>query len=137
MIFMLPQGIFLLMEHVAQDRLMDLQLLRLPITLAARSMANPMLDRRAQWRIIEWDPITKSAYGIVGGSNLLFKFDVHHGVEGAITPLAQLVPAAKRAPPSCVCCCAKRSSSATCWFPPPPVNMAALSCGRSWFAAAV
>jgi hypothetical protein len=71
------------------DRLLDLEL-RLPITGQSRSMANPMLDRRAQWRIIEWDPVTRCAYGVVGGSNVLFKYDVHAGPEGSIVELAQM-----------------------------------------------
>jgi hypothetical protein len=53
-------------------------------------MANPMLDRRAQWRTIEWDPVEKVAYGIIGGNNMLFRYDVHKGQEGEITPLAKL-----------------------------------------------
>lgn len=74
----------------AQERVFDLDWLRLPILNQSRSMANPMLDRKAQWRIIEWDPVDKAAYGIVGGSNLLFRYDVHDGPEGKITPLAQM-----------------------------------------------
>jgi hypothetical protein len=54
-------------------------------------MANPMLDRKAQWRIIEWDPVDKAAYGISGGGGELFRFDVHKGPEGAITTLTQMV----------------------------------------------
>jgi len=50
-------------------------------------MANPLLDRRAQWRYIEWDPVDKVAYGIIGGNNMLFRFDVSKGKEGEITPL--------------------------------------------------
>ena len=75
---------------VAQDRIFDLQFLRLPIINQSRTMANPMLDRKAQWRIIEWDPVEKVAYGIIGGSNMLFKYDVHAGVEGEITMLTQM-----------------------------------------------
>jgi len=74
----------------AEDRIFDLQHLRLPITYESRTMANPMLDRRAQWRVVEWDPETRSAYGIVGGSNVLFRYDVHHGAEGRISELAQM-----------------------------------------------
>jgi len=73
-----------------RERIFDLEYLRLPVTIDSRSMANPMLDRRAQWRIIEWDPVDKVAYGIIGGSNLLFRFDVNKGPEGEITPLVQL-----------------------------------------------
>ncbi len=72
---------------VAKDRIFNLEFLRLPVTLDSRSMANPMLDRRAQWRYIEWDPVDKVAYGIIGGSNLLFRYDVNKGLEGEITPL--------------------------------------------------
>ncbi len=75
---------------VSQDRIFDLEFLRVPITYDSRTMANPMFDRRAQWRYIEWDPFDKVAYGLVGGSNMLFKYDVHDGAEGSITPLAQL-----------------------------------------------
>ena len=75
---------------VEKDRILNLEYLKLPITPDSRSMANPMLDRRAQWRYIEWDPVDKVAYGIIGGSNLLFKFDVKKGPEGEITPLTLL-----------------------------------------------
>ena len=73
-----------------RDRLFDLEHLRLPVTLESRTMANPLLDRRAQWRIIEWDPETRCAYGIIGGSNMLFRFDVHDGSEGRIDLLTQM-----------------------------------------------
>ena len=79
-----------------KKRILNLEFLRLPITIDSRSMANPMLDRRAQWRIIEWDPVDKVAYGIIGGSNLLFKFDVNKGPEGEIIPLAQMCAPAYR-----------------------------------------
>ncbi len=74
----------------AADRIFDLQYVELPIINVSRTMANPMLDRKAQWRYIEWDPVSRAAYGIVGGSNLLFRFDVNQGQEGAITPLATI-----------------------------------------------
>ena len=73
-----------------KDRVFDLDHIRLPIINQSRSMANPMLDRKVQWRIIEWDPVEKVAYGIVGGSNLLFKYDPHDGPEGRVTPLVQM-----------------------------------------------
>ncbi|MBI5690020.1 MAG: hypothetical protein HZC55_07945 [Verrucomicrobia bacterium] len=75
---------------VEQDRVFDLEHLRLPLINQSRTMANPMLDRKTQWRIIEWDPVDKVAYGIIGGSNLLFKCDPHAGPVGAITPLAPM-----------------------------------------------
>ena len=31
--------------------------------------------------MIEWDPVDKLAYGLVGGSNMLFKFDPAAGRE--------------------------------------------------------
>jgi hypothetical protein len=55
-----------------------------------------MLDRKVQWRIIEWDPVDRAAYGIVGGSNLLFKYEPQIGAEGRITPLVELCSPAFR-----------------------------------------
>jgi hypothetical protein len=75
---------------VAQDRVFDLDHIRLPIINQSRSMANPMLDRKVQWRIVEWDPVDRAAYGIIGGSNLLFKYDPHAGSAGIVTPLASM-----------------------------------------------
>jgi len=72
---------------VELDRIFNLEHLRLPATLDSRTMANPMLDRRAQWRYIEWDPVNKLGYGVIGGNNMLFSYDVDKGVEGEITPL--------------------------------------------------
>jgi len=73
-----------------QERIFDLEHLRLPVSLESRTMANPMLDRRAQWRYIEWDKQDKVAYGIIGGNNILFKYDVSKGPQGEITPLTRL-----------------------------------------------
>jgi hypothetical protein len=73
-----------------KDRIFDLQYVKLPNTLDSRTMANPMLDRRAQWRYIEWDKKDKVAYGVTGGSTVLFKFDVNKGSEGEITALTRL-----------------------------------------------
>ena len=73
-----------------EDRIFNLEFLRLPITLDSRTMANPMLDRRAQWRYIEWDPVDRVAYGVIGGNNMLFKYDVEKGLEGEITPLTKI-----------------------------------------------
>lgn len=75
---------------LAKDRIFNLEFLRLPISLDSRTMANPMLDRRAQWRYIEWDPVDRVAYGVIGGNNMLFKFDVDKGLEGEITPLTKI-----------------------------------------------
>jgi hypothetical protein len=77
---------------VEHDRIVDFERVRVPIINQSRTMANPMLDRKDQWRIIEWDPVDKAAYGIVGGSNLLFKYDPKDGPEGTFTPLATICP---------------------------------------------
>jgi hypothetical protein len=77
---------------VLSDRVLDLDQVQLPVIGQSRTMANPMLDRKVQWRIIEWDPVDKAAYGIIGGSNLLFRFDPHEDPEGKITPLALMLP---------------------------------------------
>jgi hypothetical protein len=77
---------------VTTDRILDLEHVRLPVVNQSRTMANPMLDRKAQWRIAEWDPVERVIYGIVGGSNLLFRYDPREGPEGTFTGLAQLCP---------------------------------------------
>ncbi|MCP5113944.1 MAG: hypothetical protein GY953_24180 [bacterium] len=85
---------------VNQDRIFDLQFLKLPTLGQSRTMANPMLDRRGQWRVIEWDPADKAAYGIIGGSNMLFKFDPHAGREGENTQLTMMAaPLFRDVPP--------------------------------------
>ncbi|KPL26221.1 MAG: hypothetical protein AMS23_02585, partial [Bacteroides sp. SM1_62] len=73
---------------VEKDRIFNLEHLRLPATLDSRTMANPMLDRRAQWRYIEWDPVDRVGYGIIGGNNMLFAYDVDKKPEGEVRPLA-------------------------------------------------
>ncbi len=78
---------------VDQDRIFDLEHLRLPVTLESRTMANPMLDRRAQWRYIEWHSEEKVAYGITGGENMLFKYDVRREI---ITPITRICAPAYR-----------------------------------------
>ena len=75
---------------IQQDRIFDFEHIRLPLINQSRTMANPMLDRKAQWRIIEWDPLDRAAYGIIGGSNLLFKYDPHKGPEGTVSPLVSM-----------------------------------------------
>lgn len=75
-----------------RDRVFDLEHLRLPILNQPRSLTNPMLDRKTQWRDIEWHRKENVAYGIIGGNNMLFKYDVHQGPEGTITPLAMIPP---------------------------------------------
>jgi hypothetical protein len=73
-----------------KERIFDLEQVKLPNSLESRTMANPMLDRRAQWRYIEWDPEEKVSYGVTGGSCLLFKFDPDKGKEGEVTPITRI-----------------------------------------------
>ncbi|NND31757.1 MAG: hypothetical protein HKN76_04140 [Saprospiraceae bacterium] len=75
---------------VEKERIFDFDHVRVPVSLESRTMANPMLDRRAQWRYIEWDKKEKVAYGITGGSNTLFKYDVNAGSEGEMTSLGRI-----------------------------------------------
>ena len=49
-----------------------------------------MLDRKAIWRAVEWDPQDKVIYGIDGGSSILFKYDPDDGPEGKVTRLERL-----------------------------------------------
>ena len=53
-------------------------------------MSVPMIDRKVYWRVIEWDPIGRVAYGIVCGDSRLFKYDPHQGPEGCVTPLVRM-----------------------------------------------
>ncbi|MCX7009171.1 MAG: hypothetical protein NTY53_18315 [Kiritimatiellaeota bacterium] len=75
-----------------QDRIFDLRATRLPLDPRAtpRTMSNPLIDRKVYWRVIEWDPVDRVAYGIVVGDSLLFKFDTHDGPAGTITPLVRM-----------------------------------------------
>jgi hypothetical protein len=55
-----------------------------------RRLSNPMLDRKAIWRAVEWDPVDRAIYGIDGGSSILFRYDPKDGPEGKVTELAKL-----------------------------------------------
>jgi hypothetical protein len=74
------------------DRIFDLVSARLPLDprITPRTLTNPMIDRKTCWRVIEWDPVERLAYGIMGGDSLLFKFDPRQGPEGTITPLVRM-----------------------------------------------
>ena len=74
------------------DEVIDFPNIRLQYDMRVlpRTMSKPMIDRKVIWRVIEWDPVEKVAYGIVGGNSMLFRYDVHKGFEGEIeyiTPL--------------------------------------------------
>lgn len=75
-----------------RDRIFDLRSVRLPIDPRAtpRTMSNPLIDRKVYWRVIEWDPVDRVAYGVVCGDSLLFKYDPRDGAEGRLTPLVRL-----------------------------------------------
>jgi hypothetical protein len=74
------------------DRIADLRGTRLPLDPRAtpRTMSNPMLDRKVYWRVIEWEPKERVAYGVIVGDSMLFRFDPRDGPEGRITPLTRL-----------------------------------------------
>lgn len=74
------------------DEVIDLPDIRLEYDLRVlpRTMSKPMIDRKVIWRVIEWNPEEKVAYGIIGGNSMLFRYDPHAGAEGEIdyiTPL--------------------------------------------------
>lgn len=75
-----------------KDEVMDLPNIRLQYDnrVLPRTMSKPMIDRKVIWRVIEWDPIDKVAWGIVGGNSMLFRYDVHDGEEGRIDYLTPL-----------------------------------------------
>jgi hypothetical protein len=75
-----------------QDRVFDLTTVRLPLDdrFLPRTMSNPMIDRKLYWRVIEWDPVDRAAYGIMVGDSMLFRFDPHDGPEGRVTPLVRM-----------------------------------------------
>lgn len=75
-----------------KDEVIDFPNIRLQYdnSVLPRTMSKPQIDRKVIWRVIEWDPIDKVAYGIMGADCMLFKYDVHKGDEGDIeyiTPL--------------------------------------------------
>ena len=67
-----------------KDEVIDLPNIRLECdnSVPPRTMSKPMIDRKVIWRVIEWDPVEKVAYGIIGGNSMLFRYDVHAGPEG-------------------------------------------------------
>jgi hypothetical protein len=77
---------------VKRDRILDLRGTRLPLDPRAtpRTMSNPLIDRKVYWRVIEWEPRERVAYGIIVGDSRLFRFDPFDGPEGAIEPLERL-----------------------------------------------
>ncbi len=76
----------------AKDEVIDFPNIRLQydMRILPRTMSKPMIDRKVIWRVIEWDPVEKVAYGIIGGNTMLFRYDVHKGEEGHIEYLTSL-----------------------------------------------
>ncbi len=75
-----------------KDEVIDFPYIRLQYDMRVlpRTMSKPMIDRKVIWRVIEWDPEEKVAYGIIGGNTMLFRYDVHKGDEGEIQYLTTL-----------------------------------------------
>ncbi|MDD4190599.1 MAG: hypothetical protein PHI28_04670 [Mangrovibacterium sp.] len=75
-----------------KDEVIDFPYIRLKYDMRVlpRTMSKPMIDRKVIWRVIEWDPVDKAAYGIVGGNSMLFKYDTHKGEEGEIKYITTL-----------------------------------------------
>ena len=69
-----------------KDEVIDLPNIRLQydMDVLPRTMSKPMIDRKVIWRVIEWNPQEKVAYGIIGGNSMLFRYDTHKGAEGEI-----------------------------------------------------
>lgn len=69
-----------------KDEIIDFPNIRLQYDnrVLPRTMSKPMIDRKVIWRVIEWDPVDKVAYGIMGADCMLFRYDVHDGEEGKI-----------------------------------------------------
>ncbi len=59
-------------------------------TIFPRTMLNPMLERKAIWRVVQWDPVDKVIYGVNGGNSVLFRYDPRDGPEGKVTALEKL-----------------------------------------------
>jgi len=75
-----------------KEKVYDLKV-RMPYdpTVFPASLKNPRIDRTQEWRVIEWDPVDKVAYGVTCGSrSKLFRFDPDDGPEGKFTELAEM-----------------------------------------------
>ncbi len=75
-----------------KDEVIDFPNIRLQydMRILPRTMSKPMIDRKVIWRVIEWNPTEKVAYGIIGGNSMLFRYDTHKGEEGEIEYLTTL-----------------------------------------------
>ena len=77
---------------VSSDRLIDLPL-QIPhdeTILPAFQNGHPALDRRQNWRYVEWDQSARKVYGIECGRSLLFEFDPFDGPCGSTRLVAEM-----------------------------------------------
>jgi hypothetical protein len=75
-----------------KSKIYDLSI-RIPYdpTVFPTELYNPMIDRAAIWRAVEWDPVDKAIYGVTCGSgSILFKYQPQIGPEGRVTQLSRL-----------------------------------------------
>jgi hypothetical protein len=75
-----------------KDEVIDFSNIRLQYDnrVLPRTMSKPQIDRKVIWRVIEWEPKEKVAYGVMGADCMLFRYDVHKGEEGEIDYLIPL-----------------------------------------------
>ena len=75
-----------------RDEVIDFPNIRLQYDMRVppRTMSKPMIDRKVIWRVIEWEPRERVAYGIIGGNSMLFRYDTSKGEEGEIEYLVPL-----------------------------------------------
>lgn len=85
-----PKG-YMWKYDAEKERIVDLNV-RIPYDPAVfpRRLSNPMLDRKAIWRVVIWDSVDKAVYGVDGGSSFLFKYEPYVESEGRITKLEKL-----------------------------------------------
>ncbi|MBW7996913.1 MAG: hypothetical protein FVQ81_10185 [Candidatus Glassbacteria bacterium] len=77
---------------IAADRLVELPL-QIPHDKTIRlayHRGRPALDRRQNWRYVEWDPVSEKIYGIECGRSLLFEFDPGAGQSGSTRLVADM-----------------------------------------------
>lgn len=84
---------------VEADRIVELplQVPRDETIHLAYQRGHPALDRRNNWRYVQWDPVNKKIYGIECGRSLLFEFDPGAGQFGATRLIADMALETHRA----------------------------------------
>jgi len=51
---------------------------------------HPALDRKQNWRYVQWDPVSRKIYGIECGRSLLFEYDPYAGPYGTVRLIADM-----------------------------------------------